>query len=65
MSKGKVCCKLPYLARKLLVFFAPARYMVVKITYSYSEVVLRTTKYNIVYSGSGPFLEVIVLRPAV
>jgi hypothetical protein len=32
--------------------FTPARYKVVKITYSYSEVVLRTTKHTMVYLGS-------------
>jgi hypothetical protein len=43
------------------VFFAPARYRVVKIMYSYSVVVLRTTKHTIVYPGLGPSLEVIAL----
>jgi hypothetical protein len=48
----------------LLVFFAPARYRVVKIAHSSFEVVLRTTKHMI-YPGSGPSLEVIALCPAV
>jgi hypothetical protein len=47
------------------VLFAMARYRVVKIAYSYSEVVLRTTKHTMVYPGSGPSLEVIALRPVV
>jgi hypothetical protein len=46
------------------VFFASARYRVVRIVCSYSKVVLRTTKHTIVYSGSGPSLKVIVLHPA-
>jgi hypothetical protein len=40
MSRGKVCFKSPYLACQLSVVFAPARYKVVKIVHSYSEVVL-------------------------
>jgi hypothetical protein len=50
--------------RYILVFFAPARYRVVKITRSYSEVVLRTIKHTMVYPGSGSSLEVIDLRLA-
>jgi hypothetical protein len=46
-------------------FFAPIRYIVVKIMCSYSEVVLRTTKHTIFYPGSGPSMEVIALSPAV
>jgi hypothetical protein len=38
---------------------------VVKITRSSSEVVLQTTKHNMIYPGSGPSLEVIALCPAV
>jgi hypothetical protein len=38
------------------VFFALARYRVVKIAHSYFEVVLRTTKHTIVYPGSPPLL---------
>jgi hypothetical protein len=49
----------------LSVFFALARYMVVKIMCSCSEVVLQTTKHTMVYPGSCPSLEVIVLRPVV
>jgi hypothetical protein len=36
------------------VFFAPARYRVVKITRFYFKVVLRTIKHTIIYSDSGP-----------
>jgi hypothetical protein len=39
--------------------------MVVKITRSSSEMVLRTTEHTTTYPGSGPSLEVIGLRPAV
>jgi hypothetical protein len=46
-------------------FFAPARYNMVKIACSYPEVVLRTIKHTMVYSGSGPSLEVIALCQAV
>jgi hypothetical protein len=49
----------------LSVFFAPVRYRVIKIIGSYFEVVLRTTKYTMVYPGSCPSLKVIVLHPAV
>jgi hypothetical protein len=48
-------------------FFASARYRVVKITCSCSEVILqtmKTIKQTIVYPGSGPFYKVIALRPA-
>jgi hypothetical protein len=44
------------------VFFAPARYGVIKIAHSHSEMVLRTTKHNKFYPGSGPSLEVIALH---
>jgi hypothetical protein len=47
----------------LSVFFTPARYRVVKIVCSCSEVVLRTMKHTIVYPGSGPYYVVIVLHP--
>jgi hypothetical protein len=40
------------------VFFAPARYRVVKITDSSSEVVLRTTKHTVIYPDLGPSSEV-------
>jgi hypothetical protein len=49
----------------LSVFSALARYIEVKITRSYSKVVLQATKHTIVYPGSGPSLEVTVLCPAV
>jgi hypothetical protein len=45
--------------------FTPARYRVVKIACSCSEVVLWTTKHTMVYPGSSPSLEVIALRPTV
>jgi hypothetical protein len=46
------------------VFFASARYRVVKIARSSFEVVLRTTEDTVIYHGSVPSLEVIGLRPA-
>jgi hypothetical protein len=39
-SRGKACCKCPYLACQLSVFFPPVRYRVVKIVRSCSEMVL-------------------------
>jgi hypothetical protein len=45
--------------------FASARYKVVKIAHSCSEMVLRTTKHTMIYPGSDPSLEVIALRLAV
>jgi hypothetical protein len=61
---------LPFIVRvfkshNLSVFFVPARYSVVKIARSSSEMVLRTIKHMVIYPGLGPSLEVIVLRPAV
>jgi hypothetical protein len=53
-SRGKACCKSPFLACQLSVFFAPIRYRVAKIVCSYSEVVLRITKHTMVYPSSGP-----------
>jgi hypothetical protein len=44
--------------------FAPARYMVVKITRPYSVVALQTTNHTMVYPGLDPSLELIALRPA-
>jgi hypothetical protein len=64
-SRGKARCKSPFLACQLSVFFSPARYMVVKIARSCFEVVLQITKHTMVYPGSDPSLEVIVLRPVV
>jgi hypothetical protein len=49
----------------VLVFFAPARFKVVKIMCSSFEVVLWTTKHRVIYPGSEPSLEVIALRPSV
>jgi hypothetical protein len=40
----KAHCKSPFLVHQLSLFFALARYRVVKIACSYSEVVLRTMK---------------------
>jgi hypothetical protein len=57
--RGKTRCKSPLLGRQMSVFFELARYRVVKITRSCFEVALWTTKYTIVYPGSGPSLEVI------
>jgi hypothetical protein len=63
--RGKLRCKSIFLAHQLSMFFAPARYMVVKIVHSYSDVVSRTTKHTMVYPGSAPSLEVIALCPTV
>jgi hypothetical protein len=49
----------------LSVFFTPVRYRVVKIACYSLEVVLRTTKHTVIYTGSDPSLEVIALRPTV
>jgi hypothetical protein len=65
MSSGKARYKYPFLLRQLSPFFAPARYRVVKIACSCSEMVLQNTKHTMFYPGSGPSLEVIALRPAV
>jgi glucose-6-phosphate isomerase len=51
MSRGKAHYKPPFLAPQLSMFFALARYMMVNITRSSSEVVLRTTKYTVIYPG--------------
>jgi hypothetical protein len=64
-SREKACYKSPFLARQLSMFLARARHGVVKIARYSPEVVLRTTKHTVIYPGSGPFLEVIALRPAV
>jgi hypothetical protein len=52
MSRGVACCKSSNLVRQLSVFFAPARYKVVKITCSYSKVVLLTMTYKAHYDLS-------------
>jgi hypothetical protein len=49
----------------LSVFFALARYSLVKIARSSSEVALQTTMHMVIYPDSGPSLEVIALRAAV
>jgi hypothetical protein len=57
--------KSPFLSCQLSVFFALARYRVVKIACSCSEVVLRTMKNykaHLVYPSSGPCYEVIAPR---
>jgi hypothetical protein len=48
-------------AHQLSVFFAPARYRVVKIMLSYSEVLLHTIKHTVIYHGLGPSLQLIAL----
>jgi hypothetical protein len=45
--------------------FYTGKNRVVKIMHSSSEVVLRTIKHTMIYSSSGPSLEIIALRPAV
>jgi hypothetical protein len=72
MSKGKVRCKSPFLVCQLSIFFAPARYRVVKIMCSCFEMVLRTMKnYKAHYSlswfrpllrGNSPTSKVFVLK---
>jgi hypothetical protein len=42
-----------------------ANYNVVKIKHFSSEVVLQTIEHTMIYSGLGPSLKVIVLRPVV
>jgi hypothetical protein len=49
----------------LLVFLALARYKVVKIARSSSEVVLLTTKHMEICPGLDPTLEVVAICPAV
>jgi hypothetical protein len=66
-SRGKARCKSPFQACQWPVFFAPVRYRVVKITCSYSKVVMRTMEnYKSHYSLScfSTCYEVIALRPA-
>jgi hypothetical protein len=65
MYREKAHCKFPFLACQLSVFFTLARYRVVKIAHSSSEVVLQTTKHTVIYLGSGPSSDVIALRPVV
>jgi hypothetical protein len=60
MARGEARCKSPFLACQLSVCFALARYRVVKVTFSCSELVLRTMKnYKAHYSLScfGPLLQ--------
>jgi hypothetical protein len=49
----------------VLVFLAPTRYRVAKITCSSSKVVLRTIKHTLIYPGSVPSSEVIALHQVV
>jgi hypothetical protein len=65
LFRGVACCKSSFLVHQLSVFFVPVRYIVVKITCSCFEMVLRTIKNTIVYHGSGPYYEVIALRLAI
>jgi hypothetical protein len=62
MSRGKTRCNSPFLAQQLSVFFALARYRVVNIVRSCSDMVLQTIKHTMIYPSSGPSLEVIALR---
>jgi hypothetical protein len=50
---------------EMSVFFAPTRYIVVKIVHSNFEVVLQTMKHMVIYHGLGVSLEVIALHPVV
>jgi hypothetical protein len=47
------------------MFSAPKKYRVVKIVHSSFEMVLQTTERTMIYPGSGPSLEVIVICPVV
>jgi hypothetical protein len=49
----------------LVGVFCTNKNRVVKIACSNCEIVLRTTKHTMIYPDSGPFLEVIALRPTV
>jgi hypothetical protein len=62
MSRGKAHYKSPFLAGQMKVFLAPARYRVVKIACSSSEVVLCTTKHMVIYPGPGPSSKVIAIH---
>jgi hypothetical protein len=48
-----------------LYVFYTGKNRVVKILRFSSEMVLRTTKHIMIYPGSGPSSDVIVLRPAI
>jgi hypothetical protein len=50
---------------EMSVFFAPTRYIVVKIVHSNFEVVLQTMKHMVIYHGLDVSLEVIALHPVV
>jgi hypothetical protein len=60
-----VRCKSPYLMHQLSVFSASVNHGVVKIAHSSSKVVLRNMKHTMIYLGSGPSLDVLVLHPVV
>jgi hypothetical protein len=45
--------------------FCTDKNMVVKIAYSSSEMVLRTTKHIMIYPDSAPSLKVIAIRPVI
>jgi hypothetical protein len=58
--------KVNYSRSKIVgVFFAPARYMVVKIARFSSEVVLQTIKHMMIYPSLDPSLKIIALHIAV
>jgi hypothetical protein len=63
--KSKSMLQIPLPGTPTVDVFAPARYRVVKITRSSSEVVLWTIKHTMIYPDLGPTLEVIALHLAV
>jgi hypothetical protein len=50
---------------RLSVFSEPAKYRVVKIVRSSSEMILRTMKHTVIYPSSDLSLEVIALCPVI
>jgi hypothetical protein len=56
---------IPTYERNIVSVFYTGKNRVVKIAYSSFEMVLQTTKHTMIYSNSGPSLEVIALRPAI
>jgi hypothetical protein len=63
-SRGKHAAN-PHSRRANCQCFCTAKNRVVKITCSGSKTILRTTKHTMIYSGSGPSSEVIVICLAV
>jgi hypothetical protein len=55
----------PLCSAPIVGFSAPTNYGVVKIIRFSFEVVLRTMKHTMIYSGSGPSSEVIAMRSTV